>query len=50
MLLDTLGRLDPAINLYRSLGFCEIPPYYDIDIPGVEFFELDLQSPEPEPE
>jgi len=42
MRLDTLARLTPAVQLYRTLGFTEIPPYYDIDIPDVVFFELDL--------
>lgn len=42
MRLDTLGRLVPAITLYRSLGFRDIPAYYDNPIPGVVYLELGL--------
>lgn len=40
MRLDTLGKLVPAITLYRSMGFKEIPAYYDNPIPDVVYFEL----------
>jgi epoxyqueuosine reductase len=38
--LDTV--LEPAKNLYRSLGFREIPPYQHVPIAGVVFMELEL--------
>jgi putative acetyltransferase len=45
MRLDTIaGKMEPAIALYRSLGFREIPPYYDNPIPNAAYFELDLRS------
>ncbi len=40
MWLDTV--MDPAKNLYRSLGFTEIPPYQEVPIDGVVFMELKL--------
>jgi GNAT superfamily N-acetyltransferase len=44
MRLDTIaGKMEPAIALYRSLGFQEIPPYYDNPIPNAVYFELDLR-------
>jgi len=43
MRLDTLpGRMDKAISLYRSLGFKEIPPYYNNPVAGAVFMELRL--------
>jgi len=45
LLLDTIpGRMDPAIALYRALGFTPIERYYDDPIPGVHYFELVLDS------
>jgi putative acetyltransferase len=40
MRLDT--AFEPALSLYRSLGFKEIPPYQHVPIEGVIFMELDL--------
>jgi ribosomal protein S18 acetylase RimI-like enzyme len=42
MLLDTLPSMQKAQELYRSLGFREIPPYPKQPIPGALCFELDL--------
>lgn len=45
MRLDTLGdRMDGAIKLYESLGFCRIEPYYDTPMDETVFFELDLRN------
>jgi ribosomal protein S18 acetylase RimI-like enzyme len=37
MRLDTLPMMGPAQRLYESLGFHDIPPYYDTPIPGTRF-------------
>lgn len=43
MRLDTMpGRMDRAIDLYRSIGFVEIEPYYDTPVDSTKFMELDL--------
>ncbi len=42
MLLDTLPFLDKAIEIYRKLGFYEIPAYNDSPIPSTVFMKLDL--------
>jgi putative acetyltransferase len=41
--LDTIaGKMDAAIQLYRRLGFAEIPAYYSSPIPNTIYFELVL--------
>lgn len=43
MRLDTIGAtMRNAVGLYRSLGFREIPAYYDNPIPGALYLELTL--------
>jgi putative acetyltransferase len=43
MLLDTLPSMHAAHQLYRTLGFREIPSYQRNPIPGAMFFELELR-------
>lgn len=43
MRLDTIaGKMNPAIELYRSLGYVEIAPYRRNPVPGVLYMELSL--------
>ncbi|KAJ9652568.1 hypothetical protein H2198_008180 [Neophaeococcomyces mojaviensis] len=42
MCLDTLPRMTAAINMYRSFGFVETPPYYVTPLPRTVFLKLDL--------
>lgn len=43
MRLDTIpARMPAAQHLYASLGFREIPPYYDNPLDGVVMLELEL--------
>lgn len=42
MVLDTLPSMRAAQELYRSLGFREIPPYQENPIPGALFFQFRL--------
>jgi putative acetyltransferase len=45
MRLDTVqGIMDPAIHLYRELGFREIPAYYSSPVPETLFMELALPA------
>jgi putative acetyltransferase len=43
MRLDTLRPMSIPRALYRSLGFREVPAYYENPIPGAVFLELDLR-------
>ena len=42
MLLDTLDEMESARELYATLGFSEIPPYYYNPIPGAHYLKADL--------
>ncbi len=42
MLLDTLDEMESARELYASLGFQEVPPYYFNPIPGAHYLKVDL--------
>ena len=42
MLLDTLDDMEAARELYASLGFEEVPPYYYNPIPGAHYLKVDL--------
>jgi len=42
IVLDTLPTMGEAHKLYRSLGFREIPAYWNNPIPGVLYFGLEL--------
>ena len=43
MLLDTLDDMEAARELYASLGFDEIPPYYFNPIPGAHYLKAELK-------
>ena len=40
--LGTLSTMQPAQNLYTSLGFVAVPPYRAIEFGDTLFYELDL--------
>lgn len=42
MRLDSLPQMTTALNLYRSLGFLDIEPYYNTPLPETLFLELIL--------
>ena len=44
MVLDTLQKLQPAIKLYRSLGFKDALPYYNNPLKDVVFMEKQLAA------
>ena len=45
MLLDTLDDMEAARNLYETLGFEEVPPYYFNPVPGAHYLKVDLRLP-----
>lgn len=45
MLLDTLDDMEAARELYASLGFEEVPPYYYNPIPGAHYLRVGLVGP-----
>jgi GNAT superfamily N-acetyltransferase len=42
MLLDTLDEMESARELYATLGFVEVPPYYYNPIPGAHYLKVQL--------
>jgi putative acetyltransferase len=47
MLLDTLDDMEAARELYASLGFESVPPYYFNPIPGAHYLKADLDWARP---
>lgn len=45
MLLDTLDDMEAARELYASLGFEEVPPYYYNPIAGAHYLRVGLDGP-----
>jgi ribosomal protein S18 acetylase RimI-like enzyme len=44
IVLDTLRRMTPAIQLYKTLGFVERSPYYETPLQDTVFMELRLSA------
>lgn len=44
MLLDALDDMEAARELYTSLGFVSIPPYYYNPVPGAHYLMVDLMQ------
>ncbi|MEX8492559.1 GNAT family N-acetyltransferase [Sphaerotilus sp.] len=44
MLLDTLDDMEAARELYASLGFMEVPPFYFNPLPGAHYLRVDLDG------
>lgn len=44
MLLDTLGTMVAARNMYAALGFVQIPAYYNNPMADVAYMALDLRA------
>ena len=44
MLLDTLDDMEVARELYGSLGFVEVPPFYFNPLPGAHYLCVDLDG------
>ncbi len=42
MRLDSLSSMEPALQLYRRMGFRDVPPYRENPVPGAVFMELPL--------
>ncbi len=42
LLLDTLDEMEAAREMYASLGFVEVPPYYHNPIAGAHYLKVDL--------
>jgi putative acetyltransferase len=45
MFLDTLDDMEAARELYTSLGFEEVPPYYFNPLPGAHYLRVELDGP-----
>jgi GNAT superfamily N-acetyltransferase len=44
MLLDTLDDMEAARELYTTLGFVEVPPFYFNPLPGAHYLCVDLDN------
>jgi putative acetyltransferase len=44
LLLDTLDDMEAAREMYASLGFAEIPPYYFNPIAGAHYLKVELDA------